>query len=163
MSDVDLDLTGPIDYLVIEFPADREPDGSALPHLVDLVERGTIRLLDLQFMRCEADGTIVALDIAEVGLRGSIDMGLFAEAASGILDQSDLEEAATALTPGSSGAVLVYENRWAAPFAVAMRRNGALLVASGRISVQAFLASLQAQGVLTPQEHEAEKARVLDP
>jgi hypothetical protein len=162
MSDDDLDVIGPIDYLVVEFPADREPNGSALPHLVDLVERGTIRILDLQFMRCEADGTIVGVDIADVGLRGGIDVSLFAEAASGILDQSDLDEAAKALTPGSSGAVLVYENRWAAPFAVAMRRNGALLVASGRIPVQGFLASLQVQGVITPQEHEAAKAHVLD-
>ena len=144
MSDVDLDEMGPIDYLVVEFPADREPDGSALPYLVDLVERGIIRILDLQFMRCEDDGKVVAVDIADVGLRGTIDVGLFAEAASGLLDHSDLEEAGKALTPGCAAAILIYENRWAAPFGIALRRNGALLVANGRIPVQAFLASLAA-------------------
>jgi Family of unknown function (DUF6325) len=144
MSDIDLDQLGPIDYAVVEFPADRQPDGSALPLLRDLVDRGVIRILDLAFFRKGADGSVVGLDIADVGLQGDIDVTLFAEASSGIVDGGDLEEAASVLEPGCSAAVLVYENTWAAPFAVALRRNGAQLVAGGRIPVQAVLASLDA-------------------
>ncbi len=144
MTDPDIDHLGPIDYLVVEFPADRPPDGSALPHLVDLVDRGIIRILDLAFLRREADGSVVGLDIADVGLTGDIDITLFASASSGLLDGSDLDEAGAALEPGCSAAVLIYENTWAADFAVALRRNGAQLVANGRIPVQALLASLEA-------------------
>lgn len=144
MSDIDLDELGPIDYAVIEFPADREPDGSALPLLRDLVDQGVIRLLDLAFFRKERDGSIAGIDIADVGLTGDLDVTLFAEASSGLVDGGDLEEAAAVLEPGCSAAVLVYENTWAAPFARALRRNGAQLVAGGRIPVQAVLATLDA-------------------
>jgi hypothetical protein len=142
VSDIDIDELGPIDYLVIEFPADRQPDGSALPLLRDLVDRGVIRLLDLAFVRKEPDGAVMGVDIADVGLQGDLDVTLFAEASSGLVDGGDLEEAGAALEPGCSAAVLVYENTWAAPFARALRRNGAQLVASGRVPVQALLATL---------------------
>ncbi|MHC3367622.1 DUF6325 family protein [Rhodococcus aetherivorans] len=146
MTDSDIDEMGPVDYLVIEFPADRPPDGSALPLLRDLVERGIIRVLDLAFVRKDPDGSVAGIDIAEVGLEGEIDVTLFAEAASGLLGDTDFEEAGAALEPGCSAAVLVYENTWAAPFARALRRNGAQLVASGRIPVQSILSSLDALG-----------------
>ena len=138
----ELDELGPIDYLIVEFPADREPDGSALPYLFDLVDNGVIRLIDLAFIRRDADGTVAGVDIADFGMTGDLDVTLFAEASSGILDDDDLAEAGNALEPGCSAAVLIYENRWAAPFAAALRRNGAQLVANGRIPVQAILASL---------------------
>jgi hypothetical protein len=144
MDGVDLDELGPIDYLIIEFPAESAPDGSALPYLVELVERGIIRVLDLMFIRRELDGSVVGLDINDAGLTGDFDVTLFAEASSGLLDHDDVEEAGSVLEPGCLAAVLVYENRWAAPFAVALRRNGAQLVANGRIPVQAILASLDA-------------------
>lgn len=144
MNDVDIDELGPIDYLVIEFPADRPPDGSALPLLRDLVERGIVRVLDLAFVRKGTDGSLVGIDIADLGLEGEVDVTLFAEASSGLLDDTDLHEAGAALEPGCSAAVLVYENRWAAPLATALRRGGAQLVASGRIPVQGILASLDA-------------------
>ena len=144
MNDIDIDELGPIDYLIVEWPADRKPDGSALPHLVDLVDKGIIRLLDLAFVRRETDGSIVGIDIAESGMEGELDVTLFAEASSGLLDENDLAEAGTALEPGCTAAVLLYENRWAAPFAVALRKNGAQVVANGRIPVQAILASLDA-------------------
>jgi hypothetical protein len=142
MSDIDLDELGPVDYLVVEFPADRQPDGSALPLLHDLTARGIIRVLDLAFIRKDPDGSVVGVDIADVGLQGELDVTLFAEASSGLVDDADLEEAGAVLEPGCSAAVLVYENTWAAPFARALRRNGAQLVASGRIPVQALLATL---------------------
>lgn len=140
----DADVLGPVDYLVVEFPADRPPDGSALPLLYDLVARGIIRVLDLAFVRKDTDGSVSGIDISDVGLEGDIDVTLFAEAASGLLDDGDLGEAGAALEPGCSAAILVYENTWAAPFAAALRRNGAQLVASGRIPVQSMLASLEA-------------------
>ncbi len=144
MSDIELDEMGPVDYAVIEFPPDRQPDGSALPLLRDLVDRGIIRVLDLAFVRREADGSIVGIDIENVGLGGEVDVTLFSEASSGLVDDADLGEAGSALEPGASAAVLVYENTWAAPFATALRRSGAQLVAGGRIPVQAILATLDA-------------------
>lgn len=143
-TDTDLDELGPIDYAVIEFPADRQPDGSALPLLRDLVDRGVIRLLDLAFVRKDTDGSVAGTDIADVGLTGDLDVTLFAEASSGLVDSGDLDEAGSVLEPGCSAAVLVYENTWAAPFARALRRNGAQLVAGGRIPVQGILAKLDA-------------------
>ena len=119
----DTDQLGPIDYLVVEFPADREPDGSALPLLVDLVDRGIIRILDLAFARRDLDGTVTGIDISDVGMTGDVDVTVFASAASGLLDESDLAEAGSVLEPGRSAAILVYENTWAAPFARALRRN----------------------------------------
>lgn len=144
MNDNDLDVLGPIDYLVVEFPADRKPDGSALPLLIDLVERNIIRVLDLIFVRKDTDGTLSGIAIEDLGFEGGVDVTLFAEAASGLIDRADLEEAAAVLEPGCSGAILVYENCWAAPFASALRREGAQLVASGRIPVQGILAALDA-------------------
>jgi hypothetical protein len=141
---VEIDELGPIDYAVIEFPAGRRPDGSALTLLLDLVDRGVIRLLDLAFVRKEDDGSVVGIDIAQADLEGDLDVTLFAEAASGLVDAGDIEEAGGALEPGCSAAVLVYENTWAAPFATALRRTGAQLVASGRIPVQALLDTLDA-------------------
>ncbi|MCP2289441.1 DUF6325 family protein [Nocardia amikacinitolerans] len=142
MTETDIDALGPVDYLVIEFPADRPPDGSALPLLADLVERGIIRVLDLAFVRKDADGSLAGIDIADMGLEGDVDVTLFAEARSGLLDETDHAEAGAALEPGCSAAILVYENRWAAPFASALRHNGAQLVASGRIPMQSLLSSL---------------------
>ena len=140
----ELDDLGPIDYLVVEFPADRQPDGSALPHLLDLVERGIIRVLDLEFIRKFDDGSVAGVDIADLGLDGEIEVSLFAEAYSGLLDSEDIVDAAEALEPGCSAAVILYENTWAAPFARALRKTGAQVVASGRIPVQSILASLDA-------------------
>jgi len=144
VNDTDLDTLGPIDYLVVEFPADRQPDGSALPHLIDLVERGIIRVFDLIFVRKEPDGSLAGIAVEDLGFEGGVDVTLFAEAATGLIDRTDLEEAAAVLAPGCSGAILVYENCWAAPFASALRREGAQLVASGRIPVQGVLAALDA-------------------
>ncbi|MGF7123498.1 DUF6325 family protein [Rhodococcus sp. BE178] len=143
MNDTELDDLGPIDYLVVEFPADRQPDGSALPILRGLVERGIIRVLDLAFVRKEADGSLSGIEIDDVGFEGEIDVTLFAEASSDLLKESDLEEAAAILEPGCSAAVLVYENRWAAPFAAALRHSGAQLVATGRIPLQTILENLE--------------------
>lgn len=132
---------GPIDYLVVEFPGNRMT-GEGFPLLVDLVDRGIIRILDLMFVRKDADGSVTGMEIADLTGDGQLDLAVFEGASSGLLGQDDLEEAANALEPGSSAGILVYENRWAAPFAGALRRGGARLVASGRIPVNALAAAL---------------------
>ncbi|MEU6549199.1 DUF6325 family protein [Streptomyces sp. NPDC046915] len=143
----DLEEMGPVDYLIVEFPGNRMT-GEGFPLLVDLVERGIIRIIDLVFVRKDTDGSIAALELKEIG--DEIDLTVFEGASSGVLDQSDLDDAGAALEPGNSAAVLVYENVWAAPLARALRREGAQLVASGRIPVQALLASLDATEPTTP-------------
>jgi hypothetical protein len=139
----DLEEIGPIDYLVVEFPGSRMT-GEGLPLLVDLVDRGIIRVLDLVFVKKELDGSVKGMAIADLDHDGTLDLAVFEGASSGLLDQDDLDEAGTVLEPGSSAGLLVYENRWAAPFAAALRRGGGQLVASGRIPVQALLAALDA-------------------
>lgn len=130
---------GPIDYLVVEWPGP-QPTGEAAPYLLDLVDRGLIRILDLAFIAKGEDGSVARLEIADLGEEFAVFLGV----SSGLISDEDTDEAAAALEPGTSAAVLVYENSWAAPFATAMRRSGAQLVASGRIPTQALLAALDA-------------------
>ena len=135
----DIEEMGPIDYVVLEWPG-RQPDGSVAPLIIDLVDRGIIRIIDVALMVKDEDGHVAALDLA--ALEG--EFSEFEGASTGLLDQDDLDEAAAALEPGTSAAVLVWENRWAAPVAVAVRKSGGQLVASGRIPVQAIIAALDA-------------------
>jgi len=134
---------GPIDYVVVEFPGNRMT-GEGFPLLVDLVDRGLIRILDLMFVRKELDGSVVGLEIADLTGDGALDLAVFEGASSGLLGQDDIEEAAAALEPGNAAGILIYENLWAAPFATALRRGGAQLVASGRIPVPDVVAALDA-------------------
>ena len=141
MSDDDIEL-GPIDYIVVEWPADRQPNGTAFPHLVDLVDRGLIRVLDLAFVHKEMDGSIVGINIGDLDLDGNPEIAVFEGASSGLIGDDDYNEAGAAIEPGCSAAILLYENTWAAPFATALRRSGAQLVANGRIPVNAIIAAL---------------------
>ncbi|MGW7101894.1 DUF6325 family protein [Streptomyces sp. NPDC054838] len=144
MSD-DIEDMGPVDYLVVEFPGNRMT-GEAFPLLIDLVDKGLIRILDLRFVQKHDDGSVTALELTGPDAEdGAMDLTVFEGASSELLGQDDLEEAGNALQPGNAAAILVYENRWAAPFARALRRGGAQMVASGRIPVQAILASLDAE------------------
>ena len=140
MTEESLDEMGPIDYIVIEWPG-RQPTGEAAPLILDLVDRGIIRVLDIAFLVKGDDGSVATVELSEFAPAGFED---FEGASSGLLGSDDLEEAANALEPGTSAAVLVWENRWAAPVAAALRRSGGQLVASGRIPVQAILAALDA-------------------
>lgn len=134
---------GPIDYLVVEFPGSRLT-GKGFPLLMDLVERGIIRIIDLIFVKKETDGSVVGLAIADLDHDGTLDLAVFEGASSGLLGQTEMDEAGSALEPGSSAAVLVYENVWAAPFAAALRDSGAELVAAGRIPASDVIAALDA-------------------
>jgi hypothetical protein len=139
---VDLEEMGPVDYLVIEFPG--TPTGENLPLLVDLVDRGIVRILDLVLVKREFDGSMSLLALADADGDGEWDYSVFEGVSAGVLGQDDIDEAGQALEPGRSAVILVYENTWAAPLAVALRRSGAQMVAGGRIPVQALLASLDA-------------------
>jgi hypothetical protein len=141
--EVQLEEMGPIDYVVLEWAGDQPVTGEVMPLLLDLVDRGLIRILDIAFLVKDQDGSVAAIDFAELAQQ-SAGLAQFEGASSGLLGQDDLEEAAAALEPGTVAGVLVWENRWAAPVAVALRRSGGQLVASGRIPVQALLASLDA-------------------
>ncbi|HEX6498019.1 MAG TPA: DUF6325 family protein [Micromonosporaceae bacterium] len=139
----DIESMGPVDYLVVEFPGGRMT-GEGLPLLVDLVDRGIIRILDVAFVRKEQDGSVVGMSIEDAGALAGQNVTVFAGASSGLLGGDDIEEAGAALEPGSVAGILVYENVWAAPLATAIRRGGGQLVAGGRIPVQAILAALDA-------------------
>jgi hypothetical protein len=138
MTRSDLEEMGPVDYLCLEFP-EGSLNGTAFPLLVDLVDRRIIRVLDILFLRKDADGKVVELDGGDPELA---ELGVFHGAASGMLGGDDLRDAGEVLEPGAAAALLVYENLWAAPLAVRLRRNGAQLVAGGRIPIQALLAAL---------------------
>ena len=141
MSSSDIEL-GPIDFLVVEWPADKQPNGEGLTLLVDLVDRGIVRVLDLAFVRKEADGSIIKLELGDLDLDGNPELAVFEGASSGLIGEDEHDEAAAVIEPGASAALLIYENTWAAPFATALRRGGAQLVASGRIPVNAIIATL---------------------
>ena len=136
------EVPGPVDYLLVEW-TDLQPNGEVAPYLIDLVDRGLIRILDLRFITKAEDGSVAAVEIADVG--GQIaEYAIFEGASSGLVDDEDLQAAAAVLQPGTSAALLVYENAWAAPLAGAILRSGGDLVASGRIPVPDLLAALDA-------------------
>jgi hypothetical protein len=134
---------GPIDYIVVEIPGSKMTV-EGFPLLVDLVDRGIIRILDQAFVTKDLDGTVRAIAISDFDGDGELDLLAFEGASSGLLGEDDLDDAGTVLEAGSSAGILVYEITWAGPFASALRRGGGQLVASGRIPVQALLASLEA-------------------
>ncbi len=144
----DLEDLGPIDYMVVEFPGGRMT-GEGLPLLADLVDRGIIRVLDLLFVSKGLDGSVTGVRLADLDADGTLDLTLFDGVRSGLLGDEEIVEAGSVLEPGSAGGILVYENRWAAPFAAALRRGGAQLVANGRIPVQALLAAAEAAEPVT--------------
>ena len=137
-----LEEMGPIDYVVLEWPG-KQPQGEAAPLILDAVDRGIIRILDVALLAKDSDGTVATLELGALN-GGSGGFSEFEGATSGLIGEDDLEEAAGVLEPGTSAAVIVWENRWAAPIATALRKSGGQLVASGRIQVQAILAALDA-------------------
>jgi len=143
VSEEQLEEMGPIDYVVLEWQGELPTAGEVQPLLLDLVDRGIIRILDIAFLTKDENGSVSALEVGDLK-RVAAAFAEFEGASSGLLGYDDLQEAAAALNPGTSAAVLVWENRWAAPVAAAMRRSGGQLVASGRIPVQAILAALDA-------------------
>ena len=143
MSQEQLEEMGPIDYVVLEWKGGQPDAGEVQPLLLDLVDRGIIRILDIAFLAKDEDGSVSAVDVGDLK-QVAAAFAEFEGASSGLLGYEDLQEAAAALDPGTSAAVLVWENRWAAPVAAALRRSGGQLVASGRLPIQAIIAALDA-------------------
>ena len=141
MSDEEL---GPIDLVVIGYPAGAPMTGEAAPLLVDLVERGIIRVLDATFVIKQRDGSFAGLAVGDMDDEHVGDFALFAGAESGLIGDDDLAQIAEAIEPGAAAAAILYENRWAAPFAAAVRRSGGRLIASERIGVQDLIDALEA-------------------
>ena len=143
MSDVEMDALGPVDYLILEFPVGQANfTGEMAAELASLVDSGTIRLLDLMILTKGDDGAIDAFEIDD--FEGLDELRALETDFANLLAEEDVENLAAAMEPGSVAGVLVWENKWAAPFASAARRAGGQLVANGRIPVQAILAALEA-------------------
>jgi hypothetical protein len=135
---------GPVDIVVIGYPASAPMTGDAIPMLLDLVDRGIIRVLDALFVIKGEDGTYSGFEATDLDTKGVGDLAVFEGASSGLLGDDDVATAAEGIEPGTAAVVLVYENRWAAPFAAAVRRNGGRLIDFQRIPTQELLASLEA-------------------
>jgi hypothetical protein len=140
MSEFDV---GPIDYLALEVPSGNLT-GEGMRVLVDLVDRGIIRILDLRFATKAEDGTLTAVALTDLDGDGILDLAVFEGVESGLLGEDDLEDAVSLIEPGSAVALIVYENTWAGPFVSAMRGAGAEVIASGRIPADDVVAALDA-------------------
>ena len=139
----DLDSLGPVDYIVVEFPAGASNfTGEMADELIALVEAGTIRLIDVLILTKSEDGTVDAIELSEIEQLGPLQ-ALEAQLAE-LLAEEDVAHLAAAMDPGSTAGVLIWENLWAAPFASAARRSGGQLIANGRIPIQAIIASIEA-------------------
>jgi Family of unknown function (DUF6325) len=135
---------GPIDVVVIGFPAGAPMTGDAIPILLDLVDRGIVRVLDALFVRKQADGTFAGFNLADLDADAAGDLTVFAGATSGLLDDDDVATAAAQIEPGSAALMIVYENSWAAHFIAAVRRNGGELIGRQRVGVQELIDALDA-------------------
>ena len=135
---------GPVDAVVIGYPAGAPMTGEAVPILLDLVDRGIVRVLDALFVRKESDGTFSGFDIADLDKDTAGDLTAFAGATTGMLDDDDVALAAAEIEPGSAALMIVYENTWAAHFIAAVRRNGGELIGNQRVGVEQLVNALDA-------------------
>jgi hypothetical protein len=134
---------GPIDYLAVELPG-AKLQGQGMAALIDLTERGIIRILDLAVAMVGEDGAVRGMALADLDGDGDLDLAVFEGVRSGLLDEDDLSRSAALVEPGDAVAVLIYENTWAGPFVTAMREAGAEVIASGRIPAEDVVAALDA-------------------
>ena len=145
-----LDELGPVDYLVIEFPAGKSNfTGEMAKELLALVDAGTIRVIDVLILVKDEDGSVEAIELSDIEELGELQ-ALEAQLAE-LLAADDVAHLAAAMEPGSTAGVLIYENLWAAPFASAARRSGGQLIANGRIPIQAIIASIEADEALATE------------
>ncbi len=140
------DMMGPVDYLVIEYPGGA-PSGEGLPHLVDLVEKGIVRILDVALVHTDSDGGYEVIRPEDVIAAGAVGFSFLEGVVSGLVDAEDLDQVAAIMDPDSTALVLVYENAWAAPLGNAIRRAGGQLIANGRVSMADIAAALDIESV----------------
>jgi Family of unknown function (DUF6325) len=146
MTEKSLDELGPVDYVVVEFPAGAQSfTGEMVDELLALVSAGTIRVIDVLILTKNEDGSVEAAELSDLDDLGDLE-SIEAELAE-LLAADDVENLAAAMEPGSVAGVLIYENLWAAPFASAARRAGGQLIADGRIPIQAIIASVEADSL----------------
>ena len=138
-----IDELGPVDWIVVEFPGSRF-NGEIAPALRDLVDRDVVRVLDLLVLKKDSEGTLEAFELSDLDTSEIGELRGYESQLAMLLSEDDVTAVAAAIEPGSSAAVLVWENTWAAPFASAVRHSGGQLVASGRIPIQALLAAIEA-------------------
>lgn len=143
VDETDVEELGPIDWIVVEFPGSRF-NGEIAPALRDLVDRDLIRVLDLLILKKDSEGTLEAFELSDLEDTELGGLQSHEDEMAMLLSEDDVNALAAAIEPGSSAAVLVWENKWAAPFGAAVRHSGGQLVASGRIPVQALLAAIEA-------------------
>ena len=144
-------LVGPIDYLAVEFPAARL-EGKAMQAIVDLVEAGIIRVLDMRVAIVDADGVMSAVALTDLDGDGMLDLAVFEGIESGLLDDDDLQQSASLIAPGNGVGLIVYENTWAGPFVAALREVGAEVISSGRIPATEVLDALDRLEASEPTE-----------
>jgi Family of unknown function (DUF6325) len=150
MTDTPLDELGPVDFVIVEFPAGTAHfTGEMADELIKLVDAGTIRIIDIIVLVKDEDGGVDAMELADLDHLGPLQV-LETELAE-LLAEDDVEHLAAAMDPGSVAGVLIYENIWAAPFASAARRSGGQLIANGRIPIQAIIAAVEADADLETQ------------
>ena len=140
---VNLDELGPVDWIVVEFPGSRL-NGTIAPILAGYVDQGLIRVLDLLFLKKDEDGSFEAFEATDLEDSELGELRTLETEMAMILSEQDVADLAAAIEPGSSAAVLVWENLWAAPFGAAVRHAGGQLAASGRIPIQAVIAAVEA-------------------
>ena len=144
-------LVGPIDYLAVEFPAARL-EGKAMQAIVDLVEAGIIRVLDMRVAIVDEDGVMSAVALTDLDGDGTLDLAVFEGIESGLLDDDDLQQSASLIAPGNGVGLIVYENTWAGPFVAALREVGAEVISSGRIPATEVLDALDRLEASEPTE-----------
>ena len=150
MTDASLDELGPVDYLVVEFPAGESNfTGEMVKELLALVDAGTIRVIDVVILTKDADGSVDAMELSDVDELGPLQ-ALETELAE-LLAAEDVAHLAAAMDPGSTAGVLIWENLWAAPFAAAARRSGGQLIANGRIPIQGIIAAIEADEAMSSE------------
>src|SRR3954466_6662787 len=150
MTNAPLDELGPVDYVIVEFPAGTANfTGEMADELLKLVDAGTIRVVDMLILVKDENGEVEAMELSDLDQLGPLEV-LEAELAE-LLAEEDVEHLAAAMDPGSVAGVLIYENTWAAPFASAARHSGGQLIANGRIPIQAIIAAVEADAELEPQ------------
>jgi hypothetical protein len=147
MTDRSLDELGPVDFVIVEFPAGQQNfTGEGVEELLRLHDAGIIRVMDVLILQKGEDGTVMAQELGDLDELGPLQQ--IAEELVHTLAEADVEHLAAAMDPGSVAGVLVYENTWAAPFASALRRAGGQLIANGRIPIQAIIAAVEADAEL---------------
>jgi len=151
-----VDELGPVDWIVVEFPGSQFNGGIA-PVLQDLVDRGLIRVLDLMMLRKDDAGELEVFELSDLQEGELGELRTEEAQLAMVLSEQDVLDISETIEAGSTAAVLVWENLWAAPFGSAVRHAGGQLVASGRIPIQAVLAAIEADRAEEADQAEADQ------